>query len=86
MRWVEPHHRPRILGWHRLLYRKLLKKISRMTTELVKSHLETEQVSSGSLKVLPGVGEIVQLQCRLYCEAPSLFRPVPQLEDANMSI
>ena len=57
-----------------------------MTTELVKTDLETEQVSSGSLIFLRGVGEIVQLQCRLCSELPSLFRPEPQLEDGNMSL
>jgi hypothetical protein len=42
--------------------------------------LETEQVSSGTLVILPVVGEIAQLRCRLYSERPSLFRPVLQLE------
>jgi hypothetical protein len=63
--------------------------MSRTTTEIVNSDLEVEQpeqVSSGSLIFLPGVGEIAQLHCRLYSELPSLFRPVTQLEDAYMSL
>ena len=77
------HLHPRILGWHDLLNKK---KNEPKTTELVKSDLETEQVSSENLIFLLGVGEIVQLQCRLYSELSSLFRPVPQLEDATMSL
>jgi len=60
--------------------------MSQRTTEFVNSDLEAEQGSSGSLRFLPGVGEIVRLQCRLYSELSSLFWPVPQLEDANMSL
>ena len=55
-------------------------------TEFVNSDLEAEQVSSRSLIFLPGVAEITQLQHRLYSELPSLFQPVLQLEDANMSL
>lgn len=56
--------------------------MSRTTTEFDNSDLEAqpEQVSSGSLIFLLDVGEIAQLQCKLYSEPPSLFLPVPQLE------
>ena len=60
--------------------------MSQTTTEVVDSDLEAEQGSSGSLIFLPGIGEIAQLQCRLYSELPSLFWLVPQLDDANMSL
>jgi hypothetical protein len=53
--------------------------------EFVKTDL-AEPVSSESLIFLPGVGEIAQLQCRLYSHLPSFFQPVPQLENANMSL
>ena len=56
--------------------------MSRTTTEFDNSDLEAqaEQVSSGSLIFLLDVGEIAQLQCKLYSELPSLFQPGPQLE------